>query len=295
MKKLLALITILCIVLSGFSVMAEPVDETDDVQAIAEEPVAEEQDTVETEMILKIGLDKSAQYTQLMKVPEDYYGMYEENKDAMVDAYLQEGMAFDLYKDGEQGYIEVTKTMSSGSPINFSSNGNSSVGYTFAEDKGLFSTRYFVTSNYDVRYSAEEAEKGTTPTIATLTIDLPVIPSYSNADEVSGLGTNLKWNIDSERKNPVNLVFSIPNFLSLAILLAVVIIAIVLVVLLIKRRNMSTDAELAEEAYNLLEGETEIDEFVNDPFEDYKDEEIVEEVVEEIAEETDETDENIQE
>lgn len=291
MKKLLALITILCLVLSGFSVMAEPVDETDDVQAIAEEPVAEEQDTIETEMILKIGLDKSAKYTQLMKIPEDYYGMYEENKDAMTDAYLQEGMTFDLYKDGEQGYIEVTKTITPGSPINFSSNGDSAVGYTFAEDKGLFSTRYFVTSNYDVRYSAEEAEKGTTPTIATLTIDLPVIPSYSNADEVSGLGTNLKWNIDSERKNPVNLVFSIPNFLSIAILLAVIIIAIVLVVLLIKRRNMPTDAEIAEEAYNLLEGETEIDEFVNDPFEDYEDEE----VVEEIAEETEETDENIQE
>ncbi|MBO7208785.1 MAG: hypothetical protein J6V58_03495 [Clostridia bacterium] len=288
MKKLLALITILCIVLSGFSVMAEPVEEDVSAQAIAEEPVVEEQDTVETEMTLKIGLDKSAHYTQLMKVPKDYYGMYEENKDAMIDAYQQENMTFDLYKEGEQGYIEVTNSIVPGSPINFSSNGNSAAGYTFAEDKGLFSTRYFITASYDTRTSAEEAEKGTTPTIATLTIKLPLGASYSNADEVSTFGTTHTWNIDSERKNPVNLVFTIPNFLSLAVLLAVILIAIVLVVLLIKRRNMPTDAELAEEAYNLLEGETEIDEFVNDPFEDYEDEEVVEEIAEE-------TDENIQE
>lgn len=290
MKKLLALITILCLVLSGFSVMAEPEEEISEVEVIAEEPVVEE-DTVETEMFLKIGFDKSAHYTQLMKIPADYYDMYEENKDAMIDAYLQAGMSFDIYKDGEQGYIEVTSDTLAGDPINFSSNGNTSVGYTLAEDKGLFSTRYFITASYDTRMTAEEAEKGTTATIATLTIDLPLPASYSNADEVSGLGTNLKWNIDSERKNPVNLIFSIPNFLSLAILLAVLIIAVVLVVLLIKRRNMPTDAEIAEEAYNLLEGETEVDEFVNDPFEDFEDEEIIEE----IAEETEETDENSQE
>ncbi|MBQ3115373.1 MAG: hypothetical protein IJC06_04565 [Clostridia bacterium] len=286
MKKLFAIIMVLCLVLSAFSVMAEPVEEADDVEVIAEEPI-EEEDTVETEMVLKIGIDKSAHYTQLMKIPDTYYGMYEENKDAMISAYQEAGMTFDIYKDGEQGYIEVTSDIAPGAPINFSSNGGTSVGYMFAEDKGLFSTRYFVTANYDTRIAAEEAEKGTTPTIATITIDLPVWASYSNADEVSGFGTDLKWNLASERTNPVNVIFSIPNFLSLAILLAVIVIALVLVVLLIKRKNQPTDAELAQEAYNYLEGETDTDKFVNDPFEDFADEEVIEE--------TEETDENIQE
>lgn len=296
MKRFILLLMVCVLAVSYFTgVYAEPeeqavaISEQEEAMPIeidedAPLPIEQEQDTLELKAVLKINNDGSGTYTTKTFIDDATYEQYQAQIEVVNIQVAESGMSYALGEEGLKKYLETVYTLDKGT--HYSVVGGTSPNGRFAINKGLFGTEYFASGAVDNRTSMLEMPVEEAILYAQVTIELPFPASYSNADFKENFGTKLTWNIYNERENAIEIKFTAPNYISLAILLVLIILAIVGVILYKKNKNQLTDIEMVFDALQHLEGET--DQYVEDPFVEMTDDEIEEEIAEFVEEVLDE-------
>lgn len=214
-----------------------------------------------------VNLDGSTKLMQKTYVTDEQYKTADQTK----QAYSQsEDMTFDYGEEGTNKYFSMTTVTEAGDPVAFA-------GMRMGEKKGFFGKTYFLTFGMDYRTSQEDIDNEDAEPVIQVYAELPVKPSFANSQVTENGGKTLIWNVKEGKYNSICMMYTIPNITNIAIivaLLVIIIVAVILYVLNKKKKSTLTDAEIVNDALDNIEGKTDSDGFVDDPFASMTDEEI---------------------